>query len=205
MNGCPNCDNRRNQTWPGIFGPPVKRERNHRMKESGLNAPRSNEGAIAAVEFSADLKEFNKAVKYLLAGTSRTEQDRLEFVDVNAQAPEVELVTSGVSSPFPADVRTSGYARIPLLVFERISRAIGTFRKESIRVLIKAGKMKVENSVFSHGEISLRLIGSRIADVPIGAPLPDVLGVLTRFRPEEIEDSGLLARVLAAQERSQID
>lgn len=172
------------------------------MNESRLDAPRPIGGACAAIEFSADLKEFNKAVKYLLAGTSRTEQDSLEMVDLNARAPEVELVTTGVSSPFPADVQCSGYARVPLLVFERISRAIRNLRRDSIQVLIETGTIRVGKLSFLHPEISLRLIGARIADLPIDAPLPDVLALQARFRPEELEDSGVLGRVLEAQEQT---
>ena len=172
------------------------------MRESGLDAPRSNDGASAAFEFSADLKEFNKAVKYLLVGTSGTEHDSLEMVDLNARGAEVELVITGASSPFSADVRSSGYARVPLLVFERISRAIRQLRNDSIRVSIEASTIKVGKLTFLHPEISLRLIGARIADLPIDAPLCDVLALQARFRPEEIEDSGLLAKVLEAQEQA---
>jgi hypothetical protein len=141
-------------------------------------------------------------VKYLLAGTSGTEQDRLEMVDINARSPDVELVTTAVSSAFPADLRTSGYARLPLLVFERISRAIRNLRKDSIQVLIEAGTIRVGKLSVLHPEISLRLIGARIADLPIDAPLPDVLALQARFRPEELSDSGVLSKLLEAQEQA---
>jgi hypothetical protein len=172
------------------------------MKETGLDGPRSIEGARSAIEFSADLKGFNRAVKYLLVGTSGTERDSLEMVDLNARGDEVELVTTGASSPLSADVGSSGYARVPLLVFERISRAIRQLRNDSIRVSIEAGTIKVGKLSFLHPGISLRLIGARIADLPIDAPLCDVLALQARFRPEEIEDSGLLAKVLEAQEQA---
>lgn len=48
----------------------------------------------------------------------------------------------------------------------------------------------------------MRQIGARIADLPIDASLPDVLALLVKFRTEELSDSGLLARVLAAQEQT---
>ena len=174
------------------------------MKESGLDPLRATDGAHAPIEFSAVLKEFNMAVKYLLAGTSRTEQDSLEMVDINVRAAEVELVTTGVSSPFPAEVRRSGYARVPLPVFERISRAIRGLRNDSIRVSVEIGTIKVGKLSFSHPEITLRLIGARVGDLPIDAPLADVLALQAPFRPEELEDSGfgLLARVLEAQEQA---
>lgn len=174
------------------------------MKESGLNPFRATEGSHASIEFSAVLKEFNMAVKYLLAGTSHTEQDSLEMLDINVRAAEVELVTAGVSSPFPAEVRRSGYARVPLLVFERISRAIRGLRNDSIRVSVEQGTIKVGKLSCSHPEIALRLIGARVADLPMDAALLDVLALQARFRPEELEDSGLLAKVLEAQEQASI-
>jgi hypothetical protein len=91
---------------------------------------------------------------------------------------------------------------LPLPVFERIARALRTLPDDSIDVSIERASMKMGTLVFSHPEISLRLIGARIADLPIDAPLPDVLALSVHFRPEEIEDSGLMARVLAAQEEA---
>ena len=124
----------------------------HRLNEPGLDRARAIEGARAPIEFSTVLKEFNDAMKYLLAGTSRTEQDSLEMVDLNARASEVELLTTGVSSTFPADVQCSGYARVPLLVFERISRAIRNLRNDSIHVSIEVSTIKVGKISFFHPE-----------------------------------------------------
>jgi hypothetical protein len=168
----------------------------------GSETLRSTEGATAAVEFSADLKEFNKAVKCLFAGKSSARQATVDSVDLNVVASQIEMVIPGTSSSFAAEIRTSGYARLPLPVFERIARALRTLRDNSINVSVETGSMKMGSLVFSHPEISLRLIGARIADLPIDAPLPNVLALLVRFRPEEIENSGLLARVLAAQEEA---
>jgi hypothetical protein len=168
----------------------------------GTDTLRSTEGATAAVEFLADLKELNKAVKYLFAGKSGSTQARVDYVDLNAFASQIEMVIPGASSAFAAEIKASGYARLPLPVFERIERVIRRLHDDSINVSIVTGSIKMGTVVFSHPEISLRLMGKRIADLPIDAPLPDVLALVARFRPEEIEDSGLLARVLAAQERA---
>jgi hypothetical protein len=172
-----------------------------KLEGTRQDALRSSRGAIG-VEFTVERHEFNRAVKFLLAGTSRAEQARLEFVDLNATPDQIELVTTGTSSACPAIVSRAGYARIPLGMFERISRSIRTLRIEQIQVLIEPGAMRIGTLAFSHPEISLRLIGSRIADLPIDAPLSEVLAVSTQFRPEEIEDSGLVARILAAQEEA---
>jgi hypothetical protein len=185
-------------TNPQHLNPDRSKPSPGRERPASKNPPTIEE-AKTSVEFSADRKEFNEAVKCLIGGTSGTEQDRLEFADVNARTSEVEFVATGVSSGFLADVRTTGYARVPLRLIERISRVIRTLGEDKIKVSIGTGVIKVASLVFSHPEISLRLIGARIADLPLDAALPDVLALSLRFRPEEIEDSGLLARVLAAE------
>ena len=151
-------------------------------------------------EFSAALDELNQAARFLMAGASHGKQQLLDSVDFNGSGSQVELVTAGVSSAFRARVLISGYARVPLAMFERIRRAIRMLKHDEIHVRIESGAMKVESMEFSHPEIVLRWMGPRIADLAIGAPLVDVLAVAVRFRAEEIEDSGLLARVLEAQE-----
>jgi hypothetical protein len=179
-----------------------------RMKPPGgtearlWETPRSTEGATAAVEFSVDLKEFNQAAKHLFAGKSGTRQARFDFVDLNAVASQIKMVIPGASSALTTEIKTSGYARVPLTVFERICSALHKLPDDLIEVSIRTGSMKIGALTFSHPEISLRLIGARIADLPIDAPLPDVLASLVRFSPDEIEDSGLLARVLAANEEA---
>jgi hypothetical protein len=153
------------------------------------------------IVLTAQLREFRKAVKYLLAGQSRIKAE-MHFVDINATDSEVELVTTSSSSSFPAEVKTSGYARLPRKVFERIVRAVRMLRLDSAVVTIKPGEIRFAKLVFSHPEIEIRLIGARIADLPMDAPLPDVLALLSRFRPDEITDSGLASRVLDAQEKA---
>jgi len=155
-----------------------------------------------AVEFDVHLKEFVRAVKFLFTGRPRGKKAQGEWVDINAFGEEVELVATGVSAGFPAEVRKSGYGRVPYLFFERFIKAIKTLASPSVHVSIEPGKIKAENLTFSHPEISIRLIGTRIADLPVEAPLPDVLALFLRYRLEEIEDSGLLAKVLAAQEEA---
>src|SRR5215469_1230383 len=129
-----------------------------KLEGARQDALRSSRGVIG-VEFALERHEFNTTVKFLLAGTSRAEQARLEFVDLNATPDQIELVTTGTSSACPAIVSRAGYARIPFGMFERISRSIHTLRTEQIRVLIEPGALKIGTLVFAHPEISLRLIG----------------------------------------------
>jgi hypothetical protein len=154
------------------------------------------------VEFTVHVIELVKAFKYLHPARSRGKKAQSDFADINARSSEVELVAPGVSLSFPAEITRPGYARAPYLLLERLSKAMKTIRQATVRIAIREGQVKAANLTFTHPDISLRLIGARIADLPIGTPLSDILELPTRFRAEELEDSGLLARVLAAQEEA---
>jgi hypothetical protein len=153
-----------------------------------------------AVEFAAQLSEFSEALRYLRPARARGRKAQADFVDINARDGEVEIVAPGVSFSVPAEIIRAGYARAPYLVFEWFAKALGTLGQPSIAVSIAEGQIRVANLCFTHPDISIRLMGLRIADLPIDAPLGDVLALFVKFRPEELSDSGLMARVLAAQE-----
>jgi len=155
-----------------------------------------------SIQFHAELSEFANAAKSLLVGRPRGKKVELEFVDVNAKDSEVELVSTGTSVSFPADIKSAGYARIPYPVFERTSKSWRTLSEKRVLVLIDAGRLVVGPFSLSHPEISVRLIGTRIADLPIDAPLPEKLILLTKFTKEELEDSGLLAVVMDAEQEA---
>jgi len=154
----------------------------------------------AAVEFATQSTEFSEALRFLRPARARGRKAQADFVDMNAHAGEIEIVAPGVSFTVPAEITREGYARAPYLVFEWFAKALGTLRQTSVVVRIAEGQIKVANLSFAHPDISVRLMGPRIADIPIDAPLPEVLALLVKFRSEEIGDSGLMARVLAAQE-----
>jgi len=153
-----------------------------------------------AVEFVIQSTEFSEALRFLRPARARGKKARADFVDMNAHAGEIEIVAPGVSFSVPAEITREGYARAPYLVFEWFAKALGTLRQPSVVVRIAEGQIKVANLSFAHPDISIRLMGPRIADLPIDAPLADVLALLVKFRSEELSDSGLLARVLASQE-----
>jgi hypothetical protein len=159
---------------------------------------------VPAVEFITAKNEFLEAVRFFRPARSKGKKAQADFVDINARSAEVELVATSVSSSFPAGVIRAGHARAPYLVFEWFSKAAKTLREASVHISILEGRVKVANLTFSHPDISIRLIGARIADLPFDAPLPDVLALLVKFRPEELSDSGLSARVLAAQEETAV-
>jgi hypothetical protein len=158
------------------------------------------ETRVPPVEFMVQSGELSKALRYLRPARARGRKARADFVDMNARDGEVEIVAPGVSFSVPAQVIRAGYARVPYLTFEWFAKVLGTLRQPSVVVSIADGQVKVASLTFTHPDIAIRFMGPRIADLAIDAPLTDVLALLIKFRTEEISDSGLMARVLAAQE-----
>jgi hypothetical protein len=179
----------------------LARRQMYRIEERMANKSQAEAGG-SRVEFGVQSAEFSKELRYLSPARAQGRKARADFVDLNARDGEVEIVAPGVSFPVSAEVTRPGYARAPYLVFEWFSKAVKTLRQPSVVVSVADGQIRVANLSFAHPDISVRLIGPRIADLPIGAPLPDVLALLVEFRAEELSDSGLSARVLAAQEEA---
>ena len=151
------------------------------------------------VEVSFRPKDFNNALKQLFALKSTPGQAKLEYVDFNTGDDEVELVTTGIASSFPARIKTGGYARIPYVTFSGLSRSLRDLSEAQVVVSIHEGELKAANLAFRHPSITIRPIGARTVDLPVDASLCDVLRLSLHFRTPELEDSGLLARVMEAQ------
>ncbi len=154
------------------------------------------------VEFTVQLTELKQAFRPLMAAKPRGKKAQLEYVDIIAENGEVSFEIAGASSSSPAKVFTAGYARAPFPFFEQFHRILQTMPQESVPVSIDAGQIKAANLTFNHEGITIRLIGARIADLPIDASLRETLSLLVRFSQEELEDSGLLARVMAAEQHA---
>jgi len=150
------------------------------------------------VEFSLSLAAFKKAIRTVMVG--RSEYMDHDTADLVAVADTVELCSTGTSIVLPATVVQGGCGRIPLVVLRNAKRAAASFKKNRLRVRIEGGRIKLDSFSFSHPEIELKPIGTRIADLPINATALDCLAVQTLFSAEEIAESGLAPRILDAQE-----
>ena len=162
-------------------------------RKSGL------ENESMPVEVSFRLKDFKNALKHLFVLKPTRGQAKLEYVDFNTGDDEVELVTTGIASSFPARIKTHGYARIPYPTFSGLSRSLRNLSEQPVVVSIHEGELKAANLAFRHPRITIRPTGVRIADLPVNASLCDVLRLFLHFQTPELKDSGLLARVMEAQ------
>ena len=155
-----------------------------------------------AIEVSVDLQELAIALKPFFAGRARGKKAALDCVDISAQGKEVEFVSTGVSSSLPAEITSSGHARIPYPFFETLFRDLKKLGEKRIKVHVSEGQIQVGSAVFKHPGISIQPIGARIADLPIDAPLLDTLALSVQFTREELMDSGLWVRVMEAEEKA---
>ncbi len=153
------------------------------------------------IEFAVSLSELGNVLKYFFALKVPKKQARTQFADIYGSNFDVEFKTAGTAVKFRAHAIRVGYARVPYIAMEWLRQAVRSIKQETVRVQIKPGHLRVGSLRFSNPEITLRQIGARIADLPMNAALPGVLALLVQYDPEELEDSGLLKMVLAAQEK----
>jgi hypothetical protein len=106
-----------------------------------------------AIEFVVQPKDLTQALRFIRPTKVR---ERAEFVDLHARKSEIEFIAASVSSAFPAQVVTPGYARAPVWVFEWFRKTVKTLRKPSVYISITDGQVKADNLTYSHPDIKVR-------------------------------------------------
>jgi hypothetical protein len=106
-----------------------------------------------AIEFIVQPKDLTQALRFIRPTRVR---EQTEFVDVHVRKSEIEFIAASVSSAFPAQVVTSGYARAPIWVFEWFRKVVKTLRKPSVHISISDGQVKADNLTYSHPDITVR-------------------------------------------------
>ena len=152
------------------------------------------------VEFVVSARDFKKGIRLILVG--RKDYMNQDAADFRAVADDLELRSTGTSTQMNAQVIRAGNARVPLPVLSHIRKVAATFTRDRLRVQIEAGRFKVESFSFSHPDVELRRIGTRMADLPVNASVLDGLAMQKLYSAEELAESGLAGRVLEAQERA---
>lgn len=155
-----------------------------------------------AIDFSVGSEELMQALKPFFAGRARGKAAAREYVDVKAQKDEIQFLSTAISATISGEVASSGCARIPCRLFETLFRRPQRLAAGRLWVQIREGQIKAGPTTVNNPDVSMRLIGARIADLPLDAPLPETLALTLRFSHEELADSGLLANVEAAQQQT---
>ena len=152
------------------------------------------------LEFLVRTQELKKAIRLMLSG--RKEYLSHDTADFRAVADTLELSSTGSSTQIEATVTQAGYARVPFDVLKNLRRAAVSYTKTRVRLRIEPGRLRIESFGLSHPDIELKRIGGRMADLPVDATPLDALALVKLLSSEEIEEAGLAARVLDAQERA---
>ena len=148
------------------------------------------------MEFVIAKKDFDSAVKQILVGREATS---LEPVDLTLDQSSLKLEAMGTDVQVPVETKTTGVARVSIsniAVLKKISR---TYKTESINIRIADGYIRFERT-------SIRIKSPetkntrRVIDIPSDARAMDLIALQEIFSAEEIEEAGLLPKVLEAQE-----
>jgi hypothetical protein len=150
------------------------------------------------VEFSVEIADLKTGLKTLFSSTSKGKQAESEYFDFSANDGEMTLDGQGFSYTCPAEVRNSGSARVPYGIMDRLRPMLATLKEKSVTVSVTDGQFKLGGTCITNVDIKILPSESRIAELPIDAPLPMVLALTTRFTDQELEDSGLHKRALKA-------
>jgi len=137
-----------------------------------------------------------------MAGVLKKKDAALEYVDVKAQKDETEFVSTAISATIPGEVVSSGCARNPFRLFETLFRRPQRLTAGRLAIQIREGEIKAGPMTVNNAEVSMLLIGARIADLRLDAPPLETLALTLRFSQEEFADSGLLDRVVEAQRQT---
>jgi len=151
-----------------------------------------------AVEIVIAVGDLKEALTTLSACLARGKKLESQYLDVSASLEEITLETEGFSYALPGEVTSPGSARLPLPIVQALRRLTRLLSGKEVIISIVPGHFKLGSTDLPNPEITLRASGRRIADLPIEAPFEDVWSLLTRFTPEEIEQSGLKRRLQEA-------
>jgi hypothetical protein len=150
------------------------------------------------LDFSVRTNDLKRAIRLILVGR----KDFLDTADFRAFADALELCSTGTSTKLEASIAEAGYARVPFEVLKKLGRAAVSYKQDRVRLRIESERLRIENFGLSHPDITLKPIGTRIADLPVDATPLDTLALVKLLSSEEINEAGLSARVLDAQERA---
>src|SRR6185437_11242291 len=115
------------------------------------------------------------------------------------------LRTTGTSAEMPVTGTSLGAARLPLSVLQRIADVAGTFKRDSVRVIVTEGWAQIETCKIKHSGIkpvSLQAIPDFNLDLPVDASLLDALGLASLLTKIQIKNQGLTKRVEHAERQA---
>lgn len=154
------------------------------------------------MEFHISQSDLTSVFRQILQGQKR---DSPDLVDMTAERSTLLVVVTGRSIEVPIEPRESGSFSIPIPVLFKLKKISRTYNEQTFRVRVSKGRFRLQNMNISNPEIKPRTITRRIIEMPDDARPRDLLSLPLLFSVEEIEDCGLGAKVLEAQENLRKD
>ncbi len=128
-----------------------------------------------------------------------------DTLDLTCADGAVSFVTLGRESSADAVVAAAGQARIPLAIIGRIAELAESFHKTPVRIRLEPGKIRVQSASITEPGIRIGKIKERSIDIPDDAPILDLLSVHMLFSAQQIKESDLSTRIMAAEKQRSAD
>jgi hypothetical protein len=148
------------------------------------------------MEFVIAKKDFDSAVKQILVGREATS---MEPVDLTVDESSLKLEAMGTDVEVPVETKTPGVARVSISNIAGLKKISRTYKTGPINVRVADGYIR-----FQRTSIRINLPETkntrRMIDIPSDARAMDLIALQEIFSAEEIEESGLLPKVLETQD-----
>jgi hypothetical protein len=120
-------------------------------------------------------------------------------VDLIANRSTLTVTVTGRSIEVPIDAQERGHVTVSIAVLFKLNRVTATSQDSLLRIRVTEGKFHIRGASIKDPEIQLRSAVHRVIRIPKDATPLDIVALPMAFSLDEIEDSGLLGKVLNAQ------
>jgi hypothetical protein len=152
------------------------------------------------IDFEISQDELAKAVRQMTKTRTPGEQ---ELVDLTCYRDNIKFVVTGRELTCHATVELKGMARMPLAILPKLRKAAVTFGDKPLRIRIEAGRIRVNSMSIALDGITIQKMSDRPIDIPDNASVCDILALKYVFTKDEVAESDLTARFLAANSERQ--
>ncbi len=147
------------------------------------------------IDFEITQDDLAKASRQM---TKARTDDGKDEVDLTCYRETLKFVVTGREFTCPANVESRGMVRFPLAILPKLRKVASSFGDGPVRIRIEDGRIRVNSMSISIPGITIRQLSDRAIDIPDDAPARDILALNYLFTKEEIAESDLTARFLAA-------
>jgi hypothetical protein len=148
------------------------------------------------LEFVVNKKVLDSAIKQILFGRN---QDFNALVDLSVERSMLNLVATGTNVEVPVTSDASESVSITVGDLAKLKKVSATYKAGPVRIRIGDGRIRFQNTSIG-ASVSETKVGRRVIDIPNDASAIDLVSLPEIFTEDEIEASGLQAKVATARE-----